>query len=83
MVDNFQRPLLLFEQSDVTDFNIWHTVKDAPDATFLTVSRAAANRVNNIVIACAFQNKTPLSTIPLENDVNDFLPFRNIRVVVT
>ena len=50
---------------------------------FLTVSHAAANRVNNIVIACAFQNKTPLSTIPLENDVNDFLPFRDIRVVVT
>ena len=83
VVDNFQRPLLLFEQSDITDFNIWHTVKVAPDATFLTVSRAAANRVNNIMIACAFQNKTPLSTIPLENDVNDFLPFRDIRVVVT
>ena len=79
-MDNFQRPLLLFEQSDITDFNIWHTVKDAP---FLTVSHAAANRVNNIVIACAFQNKTLLSTIPLENDVNDFLPFRDIRVVVT
>ena len=83
VVDNFQRPLLLFEQSDITDFNIWHTVKDAPDATFLTVSRAAANRVNNIVIACAFQNKTPLSTIPLENDVNDFPPFRDMHVVVT
>ena len=83
VVDNFQRPLLLFEQSDITDFNIWHTVKDAPDATFLTVSRTAANRVNNIVIACAFQNKTPLSTIPLENDVNDFLPFCDIRVLVT
>ena len=83
VVDNFQCPLLLFEQSDITDFDIWHTVEDAPDATFLTVSRAAANRVNNIVIARAFQNKTPLSTIPLENDVNDFLPFRDIRVVVT
>lgn len=54
VVDNFQRPLLLFEQSDITDFDIWHTVQDAPDATFLTVSRAAANRVNNIVIARAF-----------------------------
>ena len=83
MVDNFQRPLLLFEQSDITDFDIWHTVEDAPDATFLTVSRAAANRVNNIVIARAFQNKTPLSTIPLENDVNNFPPFCDMCVVVT
>ena len=83
VVDNFQRPFLLFEQSDITDFDIWHTVEDAPDAMFLTVSRAAANRVNNIVIARAFQNKTPLSTIPLENDVNNFPPFRDMRVVVT
>ena len=83
VVDNFQHPLLLFEQSDITDFDIWHTVEDAPDTTFLTVSRAAANRVNNIVIASAFQNKTPLSTIPLENDVNDFPPFRDMHVVVT
>ena len=83
VVDNFQHPLLLFEQSDITDFDIWHTVEDAPDTTFLTVSRAAANRVNNIVIAPAFQSKTPLSTIPLENDVNDYLPFHDMRVVVT
>ena len=83
VVDNFQRPFLLFEQSDITDFDIWHTVEDAPDAMFLTVSRAAANRVNNIVIARAFQNKTPLSTIPLENDVNNFPSFRDMRVVVT
>ena len=31
----------------------------------------------------AFQEKTPLSTIPLENDVHDFLPFHDMRVVVT
>ena len=31
VVDNFQRPLLLFNQSDITDFDIWNTVKDAPD----------------------------------------------------
>ena len=83
VVDNFQRPLLLFDQSDITDFEIWYTVQDAPDATFLTVSRAAANRVNNIVITHAFQEKTLVSTIPLENDVHDFLSFRDMHVVVT
>ena len=60
------------------DYDIWHTVQDAPDATFLTVSQAAANRVNSIVISRMFQEKTPLSTIPLENDVDDFLPFRHM-----
>ena len=80
---NFQRPLLLFHQSEITDYDIWHTLQDAPDATFLTVSRAAANRVNNIVISRGFQNETPLSSIPLENDVHDFLPFRDMHVMVT
>ena len=83
VLDNFQRPLLLFHKSDITDYDIWHTLQDAADATFLTVSRAAANRVNNIVISRGFQNETPLSSIPLENDVHDFLPFRDMRVVVT
>lgn len=50
VLDNFQRPLLLSQQSEISDFDIWNTVKDAPDATFLTVSRAATTRVNNIVI---------------------------------
>lgn len=54
VLDNFQRPLLLFHQSDITDYDIWHTVQDAADATFLTVSHAAANRVNSIVIARMF-----------------------------
>ena len=35
------------------------------------------------MIARAFQEKTPVSTIRLENDVHDFLPFRDMRVVVT
>ena len=83
VLDNFQRPLLLFNQSEITDFDIWHTLEHQPDTTFLTVSRAAADRVNRIVISRAFQNKTPLSNIPLQNDVNDFLPFRDMRVVVT
>ena len=83
VLDNFQRPLLLFRESDITDYDIWHTLEDAPDATFLTVSRAAANRVNNIVISRGFNNQTPVSTIPLENDAHKFLPFRDMRVVVT
>lgn len=30
-----------------------------------------------------FQDKTPVSTIPLENDVQEFFPFHDMRVVVT
>ena len=83
VLDNFQRALLLFQQSEISDYDIWHTVKDAPDATFLTVSRAPADRVNRIVMARMFEDRTPVSTIPLQNDVHDFLPFRDMRVVVT
>ena len=30
-----------------------------------------------------FQEKTPVSSIPLKNDVQQFLPFQHMRVVVT
>lgn len=83
VLDNFQRPLLLFNQSDLTDYDMWKTIEEAPDATFLTVSGAAATRVNSIITRRMFQEKTPLSSIPLENDVEEFLPFKHMRVVVT
>ena len=83
VLDNFQRPLLLFNQSDLTDYDMWKTIEEAPDATFLTVSGAAATRVNSIITRRMFQEKTPLSSIPLENDVEEFLPFKHTRVVVT
>lgn len=67
----------------MTDYDIWKTIKEAPDATFLNVSRAAATRVNSIVIRRMFQEKTPLSSIPLENEVEEFLPFKHLHVVVT
>ena len=65
------------------DYDIWKTIEEAPDARFLTVSRAAATRVNTIVIRRMFEEKTPLSSIPLENDVEEFLPFKHMRIVVT
>lgn len=77
VLDNFQRPLLLFQESDISDYDIWHTLKDRPDATFLTVSRSAATRVNNIVINRMYSEQTPLTGIPLENDAAEFLPFHN------
>ena len=83
VLDNFQRPLLLFNQSDLTDYDMWKTIEEAPDATFLTVSGAAATRVNSIITRRMFQEKTPLSSIPLKNDVEEFLPFKHMRVVVT
>lgn len=83
VLDNFQQPLLLFNESNVTDYDIWKTIKDAPEATFLTVSRAVATRVNNIVIRCMFEDKTPLSSIALDNDLQEFLALKHMRVVVT
>ena len=82
VLDNFQRPLLLFNESDVTDYDIWKTIKDAPEATVLTVSRAVATRVNNIVICRMFEDKTPLSSIALDNDLQEFLAFKHMHVVV-
>ena len=75
VLDNFQRPLLMFHQSDITDYDIWQTVRDAPDAPFLTVSRAAANRVNSIVIGRMFQDKTLVPQSPWRMTCKSFSRF--------
>ena len=83
VLDSFQTQLLLFQKSDVSDYDIWQTVRDMPQATFLTVSRAAATRVNRIVMERLFEEDTPLTAIPLENETANFLPYKNMRTVVT
>lgn len=75
--------MLLFDQSDVTDYDIWKNIEEVPNATFLTASRAAATRMNSIVIHWMFQEKTPLSSIPRENDVEEYLLFKHMRGIVT
>ena len=54
-----------------------------PQATFLTVSRAAATRVNRIVMERLFEEDTPLTAIPPQNETANFLPYKNMRTVVT
>ena len=41
-----------------------------------------ATRVNNIVIRRMFEDKTPLSSIALDNDLQEFLAFKQMHVVV-
>lgn len=67
----------------MTDYDIWKNIEEVPNATFLTASRAAATRMNSIVIHRMFQEKTPLSSIPRENDVEEYLLFKHMRVIVT
>ena len=83
ILDNFQHPLLLFKNSKVMDYDIWRTIQEMPNTTFLTVSWAVATRVNNIVIHPIFQEKTPVSPITLENDTKEFFAYKDMRVVVT
>ena len=54
VLNNFQKPLLLFQNSEVSDYDIWDMVRAMPNATFLTVSRAAAACMNKIVIERLF-----------------------------
>ena len=83
VLDNFQKPLLLFVKQQVSDFDIWDTIRNRPEATFLTVSRAAARRVNGIIIHRVFAEDPPLSSIPLEDETAPLFPRRKMRVVVT
>ena len=55
------------------------------NATVMTVSRRAAQRVNNIVVDHLFARVRPLSTIPCASvaDLEPIFPHRNMKVIFT
>lgn len=74
---------LLSESSQVSDDLILHTVKHYPSSTFVTVSKAASNRVNNFVCQNMFPESTQLGTIQFDNEDGPTPGFKHMRVIIT
>ena len=63
---------------DPSDRDIYNALVNMPYAAFLTVSRAAANRVNTVATVNLFQDQEPLGTIAYDNDNGPRPVFLNI-----
>ena len=84
-IDLFQRGMVLCPTGEVTDQQLWHAFQSHSDVSIMTVSRRAAQRLNNIVVEHEFANKIPLSNIACSSvaDSTPILPYSGMRVVIT
>lgn len=82
-LDSYQEGRVCMEQDTVTDNDIWQAVAEDSTATVLTVSREAADRVNNVVLDKVFSSSNPITNIPCEGRFCDFPVYDGMRVVLT
>ena len=63
MHNEVQEGHVVCTEDEPSDVQILKVILDLPDATFLTVSRRATTRINNIVIPALFHEQTALARI--------------------
>lgn len=68
---------------DPTDLDIFNALVNLPDAAFLTVSHAAANRVNTVTIVNLFRDQEPLGSIDYDNENGQKPLYLNMKVMIT
>ena len=74
---------VLVPSSPVHDAHIVHALRDYPNATVITVSRAASTRVNSVVVNHFFRTHTALGEVQMDNDEAPMRIYKNMRVVIT
>ena len=55
-LDDFQKDIVLYPSGDVEDEQIFEAFKKTSDTTMMTVSCAAAQRINEVVVKKLFAN---------------------------
>lgn len=84
-LDDFQEDIVLCPNEDVEDRDISHAFSNQPECSIMTVSRAAAQRVNTILVENLFAGQDPLCDVPCAAVEHgpDIFPYRGMRIVIT
>ena len=84
-LDNFQEDIVLYPSGDVQEEQIFEAFNKSSNMTMMTVSHAAAQRVNGIVVNKVFGNQVPLSTVRCSSIVasTPIYPYRRMKVIIT
>ena len=83
-VHEMQTRIVLCNEGELSDEDIWHTYQQNSDATIMTVSRKAAQRINKIIVHHLFPGR-PVSNIPCASVVesNSIFPHKHMEVIFT
>ena len=84
-LDEFQEDIVLYPSGDVDNEQIFEAFNKSSNTTMMTVSRAAAQRVNEIVVSRVFANEVPLTTVRCTSIVRStpIYPYRGMKVLIT
>lgn len=74
---------LLYNQCNISDAIILETTQRFPTATFVTISKAATNRVNNVICSNMFPDNNLLCMIQFDNLQEPGPLYKNMRVIIT
>lgn len=83
-VEDFQ-DVVLYTAGELLDDQIYAAYNRSQETSIMTVSCAAAQHINEIVVSREFLNQPALSTVPCTAVSNGqhILPYRGMRVVIT
>ena len=84
-LDNFQENIVLYPTGHIDNQRIFEAFNKSSNTTIMTVSRAAAQRVNEVVVDRLFHEQMPLTTVPCTSILpsTPIYPYRGIKVVIT
>ena len=83
-LDEFQSPLVLCPSGIFADEDIFHAYSNTADTVIMTVSRAAAQRVNQVIVDKLFAGQASLSQVPcaLVADGAEILLHHGMQIVI-
>ena len=83
-VDEMQNGIVLCPEGELPDDDIWHAYQQHSEATTMTVSRKATQRINNIIVCHLFLGR-PIRNIPCASVVesNPIFPHKHMGVLFT
>ncbi|KAJ7375883.1 hypothetical protein OS493_038307 [Desmophyllum pertusum] len=83
MLDAFQSQNVLYTDPPINDYQLWEAVKDHETHTLLTISRTAADKVNQVVLKHVFADDNVLTDICSSSGSDTFNVYKNMQVMIT
>ena len=80
-LDSIQKSVMCYEEP--SDQTIVDTLKRHPDATVLTVTNNACNRINMLVVKHGFPDQEPIASVPTDSNLPEIQIYKGMRIMLT
>lgn len=78
-----ERDRVLFQKTEIEDKDIRSVLLNQPEAVILTVSCAAASRVNRVALDSLFEDQQFLGEVQYDNELGRVALYRGMKVLIT